>query len=48
MNDKEKIKKAIELLEQYTYQWKNKDEIIVKVLQILKEDKGKENDKDEK
>lgn len=38
MTDKEKIEKAIELLEQYIYQWKNKDEIIVKVLQTLKEE----------
>ena len=36
MNDKEKIEKAIELLEQYIYQWKNKDEIIIKVLEVLK------------
>ena len=36
MNDKEKIEKPIELLEQYIYQWKNKDEIIIKVLEVLK------------
>lgn len=36
MSDKEKIEKTIELLEQYIYQWKSKEEIITKALHTLK------------